>query len=309
MKIFLTGGTGVAGRSLVPLLVAAGHDVRAVCRREEAVASLREAGVEPVSADLFDSDAVERAVVGTEAVIHLATNVPLMSKAARPRGWDTHNRLRVDATRSLVAAARAAGAQRFVKESITFVYRDAGDAWIDEDAPLLDRLGLMEPTIEGEQLALEFAADGGVATVLRFGLFYGGIGNRGTDDALKLAKFRRSAIAGGADTYMSSIHCDDVASSVVAALGAETGIYNVTDDRPVTRGEYLDAFARAFGIKTPKPTPARLVKLAGGPAADALIGSQRVSNRKFRAATGWAPTYPDVSVGWAAEARSRGERA
>jgi nucleoside-diphosphate-sugar epimerase len=309
MKVFLTGGTGVVGRSLVPVLVAAGHDVRAVCRREEAAVALRSVGAEPVRVDLFDAEAVAGAVVGSEAVLHLATNVPVLSKAARPKGWDMHNRLRTDATRNLVAAARAAGVQRFVKESITFVYADAGDVWIEEDSPLISDLGLLAPTIEGEQLALDFAADGGSAAVLRFGLFYGGIGNRGTDDALKLAKLRRSSIAGSPEAYMSSIHCDDVASAVLAALGAETGIYNVTDDTPVRRGEYLKAFADAFGMKPPKPTPTRLMKIAGGPAAAALIASQRVSNRKFRAATGWAPRYPEVAIGWAAEAAAKKERA
>ena len=309
MKVFLTGGTGVAGRSLVPVLVAEGHDVRAVCRREEAAVALRSTGAEPVSVDLFDPDAVAEAVVGSEAVLHLATNVPVLTKAARPKGWDMHNRLRTDATRNLVAAARAAGVQRFVKESITFVYADAGDAWIDEGSPLIADLGLLASTIEGEQLALDFATDGGTAVVLRFGLFYGGIGNRGTDDALKLAKLRRSSIAGRPDAYMSSIHCDDVATAVLAALAVNTGFYNVTDDTPVGRGAYLKAFADAFGIKPPKPTPTRLTKIAGGPAATALLASQRVSNRKFRAATGWAPRYGDVAMGWAAEAAAKKESA
>ena len=107
MKVFLTGATGVAGRATVPALLAAGHDVRAVSRRPEASAALEAAGAEAVTVDLFDADAVAEAVVGSEAVVHLATNVPEMSKAARPKGWDTHNRLRVDATRHLVAAARA----------------------------------------------------------------------------------------------------------------------------------------------------------------------------------------------------------
>jgi nucleoside-diphosphate-sugar epimerase len=307
MKVFLTGATGVAGRLTVPALIAAGHDVRAVSRREEASEGIRRAGAEAVAVDLFDADAVAAAVVGSEAVVHLATNVPEASKAARPKGWEQHNRLRVDATRNLVAAARATGAQRFVKESITFMYRDAGDAWIDEDAPLLADLGLLAPTIEGERLALGFAADGGEATVLRFGLFYGGAGNRGTDENLKLARWRRSQIAGDPASYMSSIHCADVAGAVVAALRAPTGVFNVTDDEPLTRGEYLAAFGAAFGIKAPKPTPARLVKLFGGAAAEGLVASQRVRNRRFRDATGWAPTYADARVGWDAVAAARGE--
>ena len=308
MKVFLTGATGVAGRATVPALLAAGHQVRAVSRRPEAAAVLEAAGAEPVSVDLFDADAVRDAVVGSEAVVHLATNVPEMSKAARPRGWEQHNRLRVDATRNLVAAARATGATRFVKESITFVYADGGDTWLDESAPLLADLGLLAPTIEGEDLALGFASDGDTAVVLRFGLFYGGAGNRGTDENLRLARFRRSQIAGDTGNYMSSIHCDDVATAVVAALDVPTGIYNVTDDEPMTRGAYLTAFATAFGVKVPKPTPGRLVKLLGGPSAGGLIASQRVSNRRFRDASGWAPAYPDARVGWSAVAAARGDR-
>lgn len=307
MKILLTGATGLLGRSVVPQLVAAGHDVRAVCRRDDAAAELRTAGAEPVAVDLFDPDAVMAAVGGSEAVLHLATNVPTLSKAGRPKGWATHNRLRVDATRNLVAAARASGVERFVKESVTFTYRDAGAEWIDETAPLIPELGLLASTIEGEDLALGFAQGGGEAVVLRFGLFYGGVRNRGTDDALKLAKFRRSSIAGRIDAYMASIHGEDIGSAVVAALAAPTGIYNIADDTPMTRGDYLAAFARAFGVKTPKPMPGKLMTVAAGRGAEGMIASQRVSNRKFRAATGWEPKYPDAATGWLAEAASRRE--
>jgi nucleoside-diphosphate-sugar epimerase len=141
--------------------------------------------------------------------------------------------------------------------------------------------------------------------VLRFGLFYGGLGNRGTDENLRLAKWRRSLIAGDAGNYMSSIHCDDVATAVTAALAVPGGVYNVVDDEPLTRGAYLAAFADAFGIKTPKPTPPQLMKLMGR-GAEGLTASQRVSNRAFRAASGWAPAHPDARVGWAAVAATRG---
>ncbi len=305
MKTFLTGATGVVGRSLVPRLVAAGHDVRAVSRRDDAAAALTAAGAEPVCVDLFDPGAVTDAVVGSEAVLHLATNVPPLRKAARPKGWAMHDRLRVDATRNLVVAAIAGGASHFVKESVTFVYADAGDEWIDERAALIPDLGRLAPAVEGEQLALEFAASGGTVAILRFGLFYGGVNNRGTLDALKLARIRRSTIAGSPDAYMASIHCDDAATAVLAALGAETGVYNVVDDTPLRRGDYLDAFATAFEVATPKPTPGRLMKLGAGPGAAGMIASQRVSNASFRSITGWAPSYPDARIGWAAEAASR----
>ncbi len=309
MKVFLTGGTGVVGRPLVPLLVGAGHKVRAVCRRDDAAEQLRTHGAEPVAVDLFDAQAVKQAVVGTDAVVHLATNIPTLTKAGRPKGWDTHSRLRTEATKHLVAAALAAGAQRLVKESVTFIYRDGGDAWLTEDSPRFSDLGLLASTIDGEREALTFAEAGGSAIVLRFGLFYGGAGNRGTDEALKLARFRRSMIAGSSDAYLSSIHCADVATAVVAGLHAETGIYNVTDRDPMRRGEYLTAFGDAFGVKAPKPTPAGLIRLGAGAAtAHGLSASQRVSNEKFVGATGWSPKYPSAREGWAAVAAHQKEQ-
>ena len=107
MKVFLTGGTGVVGRSLVPLLVAGGHDVHAVCRRDEMPPCGCGVWARSRSPSICSMPRRWNAPsIGTEVVLHLATNVPTMSKAARPKGWDTHNRLRVDATRHLVAAAR-----------------------------------------------------------------------------------------------------------------------------------------------------------------------------------------------------------
>jgi nucleoside-diphosphate-sugar epimerase len=110
---------------------------------------------------------------------------------------------------------------------------------------------------------------------------------------------------GPPDGYVSSIHTSDAASAVVAALGAPTGIYNVVDDKPLTRREYVDAFARAFGFRRLHLIPPIIVKVAGGAAVKALLRSQRVSNAAFRSATGWSPAIPDAIEGWAAVAAAR----
>jgi nucleoside-diphosphate-sugar epimerase len=224
----------------------------------------------------------------------------------RAKAWSTHNRLRTEATRNLVAAARDHGIGRIVKESITFIYADGGDRWLDESSPLIATPGLMAPTLEGEQIALQLAdADvGGTAVALRFGLFYGGE-NRGTDEMLRLARTRSSMVAGNPSAYMSSVHADDVATAIVAALNAPTGIYNVCDDEPLTRRDALDAFSTAFDLKKLRTNPAWLMKLLAGPAAASLIASQRVSNQKFNAATGWTPKYPSLREGWKAEHEKR----
>jgi nucleoside-diphosphate-sugar epimerase len=308
MKVFLTGATGALGPATVQALLAAGHDVRAVARSDEKAARLRGAGAEPVEVDLFDPDAVRGATEGCDAIAHLATNVPPTSRALRKSAWSTHNRLRTDATRYLLTAARANDIGVVVKESVTFTYPDRGSEWIDESvAPV--RAGLLAPTLDGEALVLGYDDGGGRGVVLRFGLFYGPT-SRGVDDSLRLARWRLSTVAGRPGAYLSSIHTDDIATAVVAALGAPGGVYNVVDDEPLTRRDYLDAFSQAFDLPRLRLTPALVMKVAAGPAAPSLLASQRVANRRFKDATGWSPVHRDARAGWAdvAAARTAGGR-
>jgi nucleoside-diphosphate-sugar epimerase len=304
MRVFLTGATGAIGFPTVRALLERGHHVRGVARSDDKAALLREIGAEPVAVDLFDGEAVKAAIDGSEAVLHLATNVPPLRRMARKKGWVMHNSLRTTATETLVDVALNTGVAKFVKESVTFVYPDGGDAWIDETTPPDESIEMLQPTLEGERIADRFTAGGGQAVVLRFGSFYGPTA-RGTDEALRLARWRMSMVGGKPEAFVSSIHTDDVASSAVAALDAPAGIYNVVEDEPVTRREYLDAFSAAFGLRRLRPTPTWLVKLASGAAAAAVVRSWRISNRKLRDVTGWAPRYPSVREGWPAVAAAR----
>jgi nucleoside-diphosphate-sugar epimerase len=309
MRCFVTGATGVVGRPLVPALVGAGHDVVAVARDERKAAQLRSAGAEPVAVDLFEPDAVLDATTGCDAILHLATNVPPATKAGRRSAWAMHNRLRTEATANLVGAAEANGVTRFVKESITFVYPDHADGWITEALDPDPSFTALEPTLDGERRALAFAGRAErVAVVLRYGLFYGGAGNRGTDEMLRLGRRRMSTIAGRPSAYLSSIHADDAATAALAALDAPTGTYNVVDDEPLTRRDHLDAISAAFRLGKLRTIPGWMLKLVGGRSAGALLASQRVSNERFRTTTGWAPHYVSAREGWAHEAARAAEK-
>lgn len=304
MNVFLTGATGAIGPATVRGLVDQGHQVRAVARTEEKAAQLGAEGAEPVAVDLFDGDAVKAAVDGCEAVLHLATHVPPMRKMASKNGWTEHNRLRTTANELLIDAALTTGAPTYVKESVTFSYPDRGDAWIDESTPPDESIAMLRPTLEGERMVDRFTAEGGRGVVLRFGSFYGPTA-RLVDEAFRLARWRLSIMAGSPDGYVSSIHTDDVAGAAVAALDAPPGVYNVVEDDPATRRQYLDAFSSAFGMRRLRPMPTWLVKMTARSGAEAVIRSQRVSNRKLRAATGWAPRFPSVREGWPAVAEAR----
>lgn len=78
MRVFLAGATGVIGVRLVPLLVAAGHEVAGLTRSSGKAEALRALGAEPVVCDVFDADALRAAVVafGPDLVLHELTDRP-----------------------------------------------------------------------------------------------------------------------------------------------------------------------------------------------------------------------------------------
>jgi nucleoside-diphosphate-sugar epimerase len=305
MKVFVAGASGAIGRPLIRQLVAAGHEVTGMTRREERAAEIREAGAEAVVCDVFDAEAVREAVVAArpEAVVHALTALPPRFTARtdlRPT-----NRIRIEGTRNLVAAARAAGAKRMVAESVAFFYAPEGSCVKDEEAPLdvgaPGKVGAAVAAItELERQVLE--AEGMEGLVLRFGWFYGpdtyiGPGGSQAEEVRK----RRYPIVGAGDATFSFIHVEDAAAAVVAALerGA-AGVYNVADDEPAPLREWLPVFAETLGAKPPRRVPLWLVGLVVGRAmARAAAGTRGAANAKAKRELGWEPAYPSWRQGFA----------
>jgi 2-alkyl-3-oxoalkanoate reductase len=306
MRIFVTGATGVTGRRAVPLLLAAGHEVTAVARSPEKAASLERTGARPVEVDLFDAAAMRRAVAGHDAVVNLATAVPPSTRAIFRSAWKEMDRIRRDASAILVDAALAAGAGRLVQESFAPIYTDNGDGWIDESAPVKPAR-YNRSTLDAEHSASRFTAEGGIGVALRFGFFYGPDAGGATLDIIGFVR-KGWATAPGPDGYVSSISHDDTATAVVAALGVPGGIYNVVDDEPLRRREFFGSLAAALGVAPPKFLPRWAGRLMGG-VGETLARSLRISNRKFREASGWAPKYPSVRDAWPDLLREAGIRA
>ena len=296
MKVFLTGGTGVIGTRALPALVAAGHEVTAVARSGAKADLVRSMGATPVAVDLFDAAAVKAAVDGHEAVVNLATNIPPMSKAALAKAWATNERLRSEASNHLVDAALATGATRFVQESIAFPYVDQGDAWIDEDTPL-EHEGAFTGAADAEAAAARFTASGGTGVVLRFAQFHGP-GSSHVEAFNAMARKRINPFVGDPDGYVSFVHADDAGTAAAAALAVPSGVYNVADDEPLTRREAGLAVAEALGVKPPKAVPAP-VRATMPRSAKLLMKSLRISNARFKQASGWAPAHPSIRGSWA----------
>ena len=304
LRVFVAGATGVLGRACVPALVAAGHHVLGAARSEAKAGVLRALGAEPVIlANLFEPRAVHRAVAGSDAVVHLATRIPPLSRARWASAWRENDRLRREGTERLVNAALAAQAKVFVQESITFFYADGGERWLYETAPV-DVVGPVASALDAEREAARLTESGARGVVLRFATFYGADA-RSTQDTIRFARWRMLPIIGDGTRFISSIQIDDAARAVVAALEAPAGIYNVADDDPLHFSDYVGAVTDAFGCPRARRLPPWTAGPLLGAVAPIMTRSQRIANKLFKGVTSWTPRYPNARAGFGAIASAR----
>jgi nucleoside-diphosphate-sugar epimerase len=176
MNVFVAGASGVIGRPLVRMLVAAGHTVTGTTRSVERARQIEALGARAVVLDVFDAAALMKAVVSAkpDVVINQLTDLPDERDPAQIAASRAGNaRIRTEGTRNLMAASRAAGAGRAIAQSIAFVYAP-GRAPLRETDPL-DDSEAQRVTVEGvralERQTLE--TPGITGLVLRYGRLYG----------------------------------------------------------------------------------------------------------------------------------------
>jgi nucleoside-diphosphate-sugar epimerase len=293
-RIFVTGATGVVGVHAVPLLVARGHEVTAIARSEPKRKALESLGARAIALDIFDENAARAALEGMDVLINLATHMPSSAmKMLLPWSWKENDRVRREGSATLARAARAAGVRRFMQESFAPIYEDGGDRWIDESWPLRPA-PYNRSILDAERSAARFSEEGGEGVILRFASFYGP--DAMLREMIATARKGLSPMAGSPSAYWSSIAHEDAASAVVALVSAPAGVYNVCDNVPLTRREWIGTLAAAAEIKVPRPMP-KLMAMLGGKTVELLSRSQRMSNRKLKTETGWSPKYPSAKEG------------
>jgi nucleoside-diphosphate-sugar epimerase len=303
MKVFVAGAGGALGKQLVPRLIAAGHEVVGMTRSEAKRDLVQSLGAHPVVADALDAEQVARIVAAAapEVVLHELTSLP---GNLEPRHFDRDfamtNRLRTEGIDNLLAAARAAGAKRFIAQSYTsWPYARTGGPVKSEEDPLDPE----PPQQFRNSLAairhLEAAvtsAEGLDGLVLRYGGFYG----PGTSVALvpegeqvEAIRKRRFPVVGAGAGVWSFVQIEDAVTATAAAVDkGAPGIYNVVDDDPAPVSEWLPALAAAVGAKPPRHVPRWLGRIVAGEAAVVMMTESRgASNAKAKRELGWQPRY------------------
>ncbi len=262
MRIFVAGATGVIGQQLLPQLVAQGHQVVGTTRSPAKLDRLRALGAEPVILDGLDGAAVGEAVARAEpeVVIHQMTTLAgasLSNLRRFDREFAATNRLRTAGTDHLLAAARAAGARRFIAQGYAGWPGDrSGPPVQSEDDPLDPNppAGQRETLAAFRHLEQVVPAAAGLdGLVLRYGSLYG---YGASAEYFDLARKRRVPVIGSGAGIWSFLHVADAATATAAAVEhGSPGLYNVVDDEPVTVAEWLPYLAQALGAKPPYHIP------------------------------------------------------
>lgn len=309
MRVFVAGATGAIGRQLVPILVAAGHEVHGMTRSGSREAMLRELGAVPVVADALDPGQVAEAVgrAAPEVIVHELTAIGALNTRRFDRDFAPTNRLRTEGTDHLLSAGQAVGVRRFVAQSVAGygAYARTGGAIKTEEDPL-DPAPAREMR---ETLAairhLEEAVLGARWTegvVLRYGVFYGpGTSLAPGAEQFELVRSRRFPLVGDGGGVWSFVHVADAAEATAAAVErGSPGVYNVVDDEPAPVAEWLPALAQDLGAKEPMRVPRLFGRLFAGEAGVVMMTEVRgASNAKAKRELGWRPAHPSWRQGLA----------
>jgi nucleoside-diphosphate-sugar epimerase len=264
MRIFLTGGTGYIGKTLVRRLVAAGHEVRALVRPTSVIAPLTELGVQTFVGDIADRYSMREGMSGSDWVIHAAADLDLNGPLERMRA------VNVAGSDNVASLAYKLGVGRFLSVSSMAYFggsaREVGAPPATEElAPIVPFPSSYSATKHlGERVIREWAKRGLKVNTVYPSLVYGPPGKKeGANSILRALWLGRYPVLVGGNRRTSWIFIDDVVD----------GILRVMERAPVGRDYLLTG-----EVATLRALAGRIAALGGAkaPRVDLPVAVARV---------------------------------
>lgn len=259
MRVLVTGGTSLLGGAVARLLTDRGDEVTVLQRRASGL------GLTEVLGDITDRAAVDRAVHGADAVVHLAARVGVVGR------WTVFERTNVAGTATVLSAARDAGVSRLVFVSspsvahsgTSLVGAGAGPADPDGASGHYSRSKAM-----AERLALGEADDGFGVVAIRPHLVWGPGDTQLVGRLVDRARSRRLALVGSGAALVDTTYIDNAAASLVAALDRADRLsgraFVVSNGEPRPIGELIARIVSAAGLEAPRvKVPVPVASLGG----------------------------------------------
>ena len=275
MRIFISGATGFIGGAIAKHLTAE-HEVLAMSRSEEGDETVRALGVQPVRSDLATFEPGD--LPACDAVIHCAAHV---------EPWGTReqvHRINVGGTDRMLAAARAAGARRFVHMSTEAVlWRGQHLVDVREDHPYPSSTPYLYAETKGEAERHVIRENGSnfETIVLRPRLVWGPDDTTLVPELLAMVHSGAFVWLDGGRAKTSTTHIDNLVHATELALTAGKGgeVYFVTDGKDTDFKSFLPRLVAPYGVELPdRSLPSWLVR----PVAAGIEGLWRLLRLKIR---------------------------
>jgi len=261
MRYAMTGATGFVGGALARLLRDEGHEVRALVRDPARAGGFAALGVELVPGDLDDATALDTLCRDVDGLFHVAGWYKLGQ-----RDPSVGDRVNVDGTRNVLAAAQRAGVPKVVYTSTLAVNSDTHGQVHDETyrhtGPFTSHYDLTKA--RAHEIAERFAAEGLPVVIVQPGLVYGPGDTAQTGAFIEqVVRGRRPQVPAGGEVCWA--HVDDIASGHLLAMsqGVAGESYMLAGPR-ATFADGLRRVAAIAGTKGPMVLPTGVVRAAAG---------------------------------------------
>ncbi len=299
-SIVITGGTGLVGSALTPLLVAKGHEVTILSRKQHSSndPSVRYASWDVV-AQSIDSEAIARA----DYIVHLA------GAGVAEKRWTAKRKREILESRTK-GSSLIVKALKETPNTVKAVISASGIGWYGSDARRkLSNKPFTEiaPPDEGflgetcrlwEESISPVMALGKRLVILRTGIALSNE-NGALPEFEKPFKFGIAAVLGSGKQVVSWIHIDDLCRLYMYAIDhAElSGVYNAVAPAPATNKELTIELAERIRGRfyVPVHVPAFLLQMVLGGMSEEVLKSATVSAEKIRSA-GFQFLYPSLNA-------------
>ena len=295
--ILITGATGAVGPSVVHALDQTRSRIRTFSF-DAPIPGLFPSHIDILIGNVTDKAAVQSAMQGVDAVVHLAARNHVLKEAARDPLAE-YRRVNVAGTRNVIRAAADSGVKLFIHMSSVKAMGEESEEVFNEESSCFPKTPYGISKLESEEVVREEAARSGIrAIILRLPMVYGPRNKGNLPKMIQWADRGLPFPLFQPDNLRCIVYVENVVAAILRVLeSAPEGVntYIVKDGKDYSTREIFSAICRELG-KSPRffPVPATLVRLGGLISEDfrKVSGSLRVSSEKIEEELGFSPPVP-----------------
>lgn len=268
-KVFIAGGTGFIGSSIIPALLKEGYEVQVLVRNKEKAKKLP-SSCKVIWGNPTKSGEWQKYLEETDIAINLA------GQNIFSRWTKTYKKLilesRIKSTENIVSSLKKSAL--LINASAVGYYGDKGDTLVTEDSLPGDDF-LAKTCIEWEKRALKAKEKGAKVIITRVGVVLGRTGGM-LPKILPIFKLGLGGTLGKGNQWFPWIHIKDLVSAILFLIKKEKeGIYNFVSPNPVTNKKFTKTLGKVLKRPTLLPVPVFMMKLIFGELANIIICSIR----------------------------------